>query len=424
MSDYLAVAGVSVVLKWFLTNAMAASAGGPATIYGNTASVSVLPPDVVLASGEEPVRLNLFMYYSSLDPAFRNSRLPAYDSRGNRLTNPPLALDLHYLMSAYGPGEFDSEILLGWAMQQFHETPIFSQAAIQTWLSAAANSPSPSVEVQAVAGTTLPFQFESIRITPDALTNDEISRLWMAFSTHYRATTAYRVSVVLIEETQPLKSNLPVQQRTLKVVPLQSPTISAVTPPMAGVSQAITLTGTNFIGDTATDTLVAFNDGTPFPPDSVGSQSIAVTVPASLQAGVTTVRIVTRVSFGVPSDPHAGASSNAMPFMVQPLITTAAPITVASGGTLTLALSPSVGQFQSAVVFMGDFAISIPPRTSGPAVSPTLDFPIPDAASLPFTLPATVPLRVEIDRAQSALTLDTNPASPTYGKFLPLVQIT
>lgn len=203
MSDYLAVAGVSVVLKWFLTNAMAASAGGPATIYGNTASVSVLPPDVVLASGEEPVRLNLFMYYSSLDPAFRNSRLPAYDSRGNRLTNPPLALDLHYLMSAYGPGEFDSEILLGWAMQQFHETPIFSQAAIQTWLSAAANSPSPSVEVQAVAGTTLPFQFESIRITPDALTNDEISRLWMAFSTHYRATTAYRVSLVLIEETQP-----------------------------------------------------------------------------------------------------------------------------------------------------------------------------------------------------------------------------
>ena len=229
---------------------------------------------------------------------------------------------------------------------------------------------------------------------------------------------------MLIEETQPLKSNLPVQQRTLKVVPLQSPTISAVTPPMAGVSQAITLTGTNFIGDTATDTLVAFNDGTPFPPDSVGSQSIAVTVPASLQAGVTTVRIVTRVSFGVPSDPHAGASSNAMPFMVQPLITTAAPITVASGGTLTLALSPSVGQFQSAVVFLGDFAISIPPRTSGPAVSPTLDFPIPDAASLPFTLPATVPLRVEIDRAQSALTLDTNPASPTYGKFLPLVQIT
>jgi Pvc16 N-terminal domain/IPT/TIG domain len=423
MSDYLAVAGVSVVLKWFLTNALTA-AGGPASIYGNAVSVSVLPPDVVLTASEEPVRLNLFMYYSNVDAAFRNSRLPAYDSQGNRLTNPPLALDLHYLMSAYGPGEFDSEILLGWAMQQFQETPIFSRAAIQNWLAAAAGSPSPSIEVKAVALTTLPFQFESIKVTPAALSNDEISRLWMAFSTHYRATTAYRVSVVLIEEMQSVKSNLPVQQRTLKVLPLQGPTITAVTPATAPVGTVITLTGSNFIGDTATDTLVSFNDGTPFPPNAVQSQSIQVTVPSSLEAGVTTVRVVTRVSFGVPGDPHVGSSSNTMPFMVQPSITTAPPITVAAGGTLTLDLSPSVGQYQSATVFLGDFAISIPPRSSGPAESAALACVIPAAVDLPFTLPATVPLRVEIDRAQSPLTLDANPASSTYGKFLPLVEVT
>jgi hypothetical protein len=383
-----------------------------------------MPPDVVLSGGEEPVRLNLFMYYSSIDPAFRNSRLPAYDSQGNRLTNPPLALDLHYLMSAYGPGEFDSEILLGWAMQQFQETPIFSRAAIQNWLAAAAGSPSPSAEVKAVALTTLPFQFESIKVTPAALTNDEISQLWMAFSTHYRATTAYRVSVVLISETQPLKSNLPVQQRTLKVLPLQSPNIAAVTPPTAPVGAVIKLSGSNFIGDTASDTVISFNDGTPFLPDDVASQSIQVTVPSTLQAGVVTIRVATRVSFGVPGDPHVGSSSNTMPFMVQPVITTAAPISVAAGGTLTLALNPSVGQYQSASVYLGDFAISIPMRSGGPTESSTLSFPIPAAASLPFTLPATVPLRVEIDRAQSPLTLDTNTASPTYGKMLPLVTVT
>src|SRR5580698_7391338 len=276
MSDYLAVAGVSVVLKWFLTHALTA-AGGPASIYGSAASVSVLPPDVVLTAAEEPVRLNLFMYYSSIDSAFRNSRLPAYDSQGNRLTNPPLALDLHYLVSAYGPGEFDSEILLGWAMQQFQETPIFSREAIQYWLAAAAGA-DPSAEVQAVATrTTLPFQFESIKVTPAALSNDQISQLWMAFSTHYRATTAYRVSVVLISETQPLKSNLPVQQRTLKELPLQSPNIAAVTPPTAPVGAVIKLSGSNFIGDTASDTVISFNDGTPFLPDDVASQSIQVT---------------------------------------------------------------------------------------------------------------------------------------------------
>jgi hypothetical protein len=423
MSDYLAVAGVSVVLKWFLTNALTIT-GGPASIFGSAASVSVMPPDVVLGTGEEPVRLNMFMYYSSIDPAFRNSCLPAYDSKGNRLTNPPLALDLHYLMSAYGPGEFDSEILLGWAMQQFQETPIFSRAAIQNWLSAAADSPSPSVEVKAIALTTLPFQLESIKITPAALTNDEISQLWMAFSTHYRATTAYRVSVVLIAETQPLKSNLPVQQRTLKVLPLQSPSITSVTPPMAPVGTVITLSGANFIGDMASDTAISFNGGTPFLPDAVAAQSIQVTVPASLQAGVVTITVATRVSFGVPGDPHVGFSSNTMPLVVQPVITTAAPISVAAGGTLTLALNPSVGQYQAATVYLGDFAISIPLRSSGPATSSTLAFPIPAAASLPFTLPATVPLRVGIDGAQSQLTVDANPASPTFGKMLPLVTVT
>jgi hypothetical protein len=278
--------------------------------------------------------------------------------------------------------------------------------------------------VKAVALTTLPFQFESIKVTPAALTNDEISQLWMAFSTHYRATTAYRVSVVLISETQPLKSNLPVQQRTLKVLPLQSPNIAAVTPPTAPVGAVIKLSGSNFIGDTASDTVISFNDGTPFLPDDVASQSIQVTVPSTLQAGVVTIRVATRVSFGVPGDPHVGSSSNTMPFMVQPVITTAAPISVAAGGTLTLALNPSVGQYQSASVYLGDFAISIPMRSGGPAESSTLSFPIPAAASLPFTLPATVPLRVEIDRAQSPLTLDTNTASPTYGKMLPLVTVT
>ena len=230
--------------------------------------------------------------------------------------------------------------------------------------------------------------------------------------------------MVLITETQPLKSNLPVQQRTLKVLPLQGPSITAVTPPMAPVGAVITLSGANFIGDTASDTVVSFNDGTPFLPDSVASQIIQVTVPSSLQAGVVTIRVATRVSFGVPGDPHVGSSSNTMPFLVQPVITTVPPITAAAGGTLTLGLNPSVGQYQSATVYLGDFAISIPPRSTGPAVSPKLAFPIPAAASLPFTLPATVPLRVEIDRSQSALTVDANPASPTFGKLLPLVVVT
>ena len=44
-----------------------------------------------------------------------------------RLSNPPLALDLHYLLTAYGAQDLDAEILLGYAMQLLHETPVLTR---------------------------------------------------------------------------------------------------------------------------------------------------------------------------------------------------------------------------------------------------------------------------------------------------------
>ena len=71
------------------------------------------------------------MYYASRNSSYRNVGLPSLDDQGNRLSNPPLALNLHYLVSAYGKNEFDAEILLGWAMQVLHENPILSRQTIQ-----------------------------------------------------------------------------------------------------------------------------------------------------------------------------------------------------------------------------------------------------------------------------------------------------
>ena len=57
------------------------------------------------------------------------SELPSRDERGRqRLSNPPLALDLHYLLTAYGADDLDAEILLGYAMQLLHETPVLTRA--------------------------------------------------------------------------------------------------------------------------------------------------------------------------------------------------------------------------------------------------------------------------------------------------------
>ena len=44
---------------------------------------------------------------------------------------PPLALDLHYIITAYGRADFQAEILLGYAMHLLHERPMLDREAIR-----------------------------------------------------------------------------------------------------------------------------------------------------------------------------------------------------------------------------------------------------------------------------------------------------
>jgi hypothetical protein len=421
MSDYLAVGGVSAVLRWLLANAL--TAGGPSSIIGVSSPVTALSPDLVATGADEQPQINLFMYYASLNANFRNNALPSQDAQGRRVSNPPLALDLHYLVSAYGKNEFDPEILLAWAMQVFYENPVLTRQLIQDSIDGIVAAGHMSPEVQLIVTTNLASQVESIRIAPESLSNEEINKLWMAFNAHYRPTTSYQISVVLIEETKSFKSNLPVQSRNVQVLPWQSPIIDSLTPQPVGSGEMLTITGRNFIGDSPADTVISFDEQPPIAPDTIQPGCIRIRIPTSLQAGVRTLRVLRNVRFGVPTDPHPGFASSATPFLLAPTITTAPPISAATGTVLTLAITPTVGRSQEAVLLIGDTAIPIPSRpASGPATSSTLDFPIPTGLVHPVP-PAGLPLRVQIDRSQSRLTLDTTMESPTFGQYLPQVEV-
>jgi uncharacterized protein DUF4255/IPT/TIG domain-containing protein len=422
MSDFLAVAGVTAVLKWLLSDAV--TSAGLNTTLGATAGISALSPDLVNTGPLEQPQVNLFMYYASLNPSYRNEDLPARDRSGTRLSNQPLALDLHYLVSAYGKNELDPEILLAWAMQMFHEHPILSRQAVQTLLAAMASSPGATPEMQAVAQTTLADQLELIKITPESLSNEEISKLWTAFNTHYRPTASYRISVVLIKETQPYKSNLPVQARNVTALPGQSPVIENVSPSAVGVDGVLTITGRNFVGDVASDTMIAFDTGAPLAPDTVQNTTIRVTVPGTLRAGVRSVRVIRNVRFGTPADPHPASSSVPAQFLLVPQITNASPVAGTVGSPMTITVKPDVGRTQRAALYIGDFAIGLDARPpSEPATSSSLQFPVPP--NFPYTKPPTaLPLRLEVDGAQSPLTLDETQGSPTFGQFLPQAVVT
>src|SRR5260370_29799177 len=115
-------------------------------------------------------------------------------------------------------------------MQVFPRTPVVPSSVIQTALTALNSGGSPSNEQKLIAFSTLASQIEQIRITPEALTTEEIYRLWTAFQGSYRPTTSYQVSVVVVQHTESYQSILPFRARALIVMPLTGPMIYAVSP--------------------------------------------------------------------------------------------------------------------------------------------------------------------------------------------------
>jgi uncharacterized protein DUF4255 len=214
MSTALAIAGVTAVLRDLLNDGLINH--NISGTLGSSVTVSVLAPDrVVPASGTEASQINLFLYLVTPNSGWRNEGLPSRDVSGRlRLANAPLALDLHYLLSVYSGGDLHAEILLGYAMQLLHEMPVLTRDAIRTAL-----TPSPDVgtslppALRALVDAGLDSQVELVKLTPQYLNTEEMSKLWTAMQSHFRPTAAYTASVVLIETKKPTRAPLPVLSR-------------------------------------------------------------------------------------------------------------------------------------------------------------------------------------------------------------------
>ncbi len=340
MSSALAIAGVTAVLRDLLNDGMINH--NVTGVLGGSVTVSALPPDRVLpVNGSESTQLNLFLHRLTPNPGWRNHDLPSCDSSGrNRLTNPPLALDLHYLLSAYSAEELHAEILLGYAMQLLHETPVLDRRAIATAL-----NPSPPVgtalppALQALAECRLSEQLEQIKLVPEYLSTEEMSKLWTAAQSHYRPTAAYLATVVLIESTRPARVSLPVLSRGIAVHPsLQPPfpTIECIAltnkQPIATVGATLEITGHHLDGTSLT---IVFANARRGIEQEISAETgatathVQVIVP-SLPVG--TYQLSARV---VRPTEATARTSNALAVTVGPEITTALPMSVARDGAGT-----------------------------------------------------------------------------------------
>ena len=193
----LAIASVTAVLKDLLGNGLVAYSD--ITGVGDV-SVSALPPDRITAGAEEHNQLNLFMYrvtpHSSLGTEIGKRRLVPGDAQQVQLR-----LNLYYLLTAYGMQDFHAEILLGCAMHVLNTTPVLSTDMIREALGSSAAMKAKhlmSPARAALSASDLTSQFEQIKITPQFLSFEEMSKLWSALQARYRPSVTYEVSAVTI----------------------------------------------------------------------------------------------------------------------------------------------------------------------------------------------------------------------------------
>lgn len=432
MSSALAIASVTYVLKDLLNNGLI---DHDLSALGNV-MVTALPPDRIDTTDNNTTsQLNLYMYRVTTNQGWQNVDLPSRDVRGDRLANPPLALNLHYLLTAYGVKELHGEILLGYGMQLLHETPVLVRDAIRRSLvpiaSADAGGDLPP-ELLILSTSELADQIEQIKMTSESLSTEETSKLWAAFQAKYRPSAAYQATVVLIESRKSTKSALPVNARKIYPMPFRQPLIEKIMsqvqtgdpiveyqPILAGYN--LVIAGKQLRGD-----VLLVNVGgievTPVIGD-INDTQIIIPLPASLHAGVHGVQVVHQKLMGSPPIPHKGLESNIASFVLRPRLDPA-PILVGQPtsevidsvtyktGELQLNFNPVVGIKQRVVLLLNEKTTNTPAHAYSIQALPGngIALPTTETASVifPFKRVATGDylVRVQVDGAESLLSLN------------------
>ncbi|MFG2126257.1 DUF4255 domain-containing protein [Streptomyces sp. NPDC048751] len=396
MSNSLAIAAVTATLRTRLFERL----GGP--------EITVAPPDRApdAVSGDH---VNLFLYRADLDPAFRNADPPG--SPPGESPRPLLPLVLHYLLAAYSTDEGTAHELLGAAMLALHDTPVLSADEIRR--ATAVRLPQSDLHLQS----------ERVRITQETLSQEDIATMWTAFGTPFRMSSAYQVTVVLVDSTRPGGSPLPVLRRGADDrSPVVRPEPASLAPALLAVRHAVPGQVGALPGDTVT--LVVENlPAVPLtarlrhltvnrsaevalPAPAAGAGEIALPLPATaLPAGPWSV--------GLAPAAGAGPHTNEIVLGVRPRVTALA--ATAAGGTparteVTVTAAAPVLPGQRAAVLVGAHQLAVDLLTAGTtALSVTAVLP-----------PGRTRVRLRVDGVDSEI------ADRTTGRFLtgPTVEVT
>ena len=372
MSDFRAIAGVSASLRALLRDRMELPMNMTALPPISIGTPVVPQPQTQDTIEPEVPRINIFLFQLNESPFLKNRDIPGQS--GTAYGKPPLSLELHFLLTAYGSqvigetaiDESAAQFLMGSAMRVLHDYPVI-HSQLQT-----VRGPFG----QQILHESLRKAKEQVKLSLHPMTLEDLTKIWTALTLPYRLSVAYSVSVVQIE-SQAIRSyprlvgEAPQGGLGIVAVPLDRPAIESLkvirmgesverTTPYARVGDTLVIIGRNFARATEVEInglrLAVTPESTTrievtVPDTTIGSETIPTE--QRLQPGAQSVEVVSQIE----NVANFKLRSNRTNVMLVPLIsaiTTASPRTVTIIGKRLYHLDGNMQTLIGYALFDGD----------------------------------------------------------------------
>ena len=129
-----------------------------------------------LAEGPDPRNtLTLFLFRITQDEYLRGRKLPSDPPH----SNPPLSIDLHFLLTVWADNAVAEQSVLTWAMREIQMHPVLDSSSLSS-----------------EAGWT---PADVVQLIPAELSNDDLFRIWDLLQPKYRLSVSYVARVIRID---------------------------------------------------------------------------------------------------------------------------------------------------------------------------------------------------------------------------------
>ncbi|HKQ05850.1 MAG TPA: Pvc16 family protein [Blastocatellia bacterium] len=234
--SYLAIGAVTKAIAELLEKKMNKP---PLLGVGAVFKVTTVPPDDTRVDQENGI--NLFLYRLTESPFAKNSDWPGDRANPVAIKRPPIALNLHYLLTAYAKksagaarDDIAAHQLLGNALAILHQYPVLNDIHDADF----------DADLDSQFPPELRNSFDKLRINLSPISMEEFSKIWTGLSKAYRLSVAYEVSLVQIAPlVLPPNPAPPLQQASLQLGTIEAPLITALEPADGAAGARVVIQG-------------------------------------------------------------------------------------------------------------------------------------------------------------------------------------